>query len=62
MLALGIVGDANAIVDRCRVLLAAGAAHLSFGPPLGPDAVRSVTRLGREVLTALEAGSLQPGS
>jgi 5,10-methylenetetrahydromethanopterin reductase len=58
MLTLGIAGDAKAIIDRCRVLLAAGATHLSFGPPLGPDPVRSVTRLGREVLTALDAASL----
>lgn len=59
MLTLGIVGDAKAIIDRCRALLATGATHLSFGPPLGPDPVQSVTRLGREVLTVLEAGSLQ---
>jgi 5,10-methylenetetrahydromethanopterin reductase len=59
MLTLGIVGDAKAIIGRCRGLLATGASHLSFGPPLGPDPVRSVTRLGREVLAALSAGSLQ---
>jgi 5,10-methylenetetrahydromethanopterin reductase len=27
--------------------------HLSFGPPLGPDPLRAVELLGREVLPAL---------
>jgi 5,10-methylenetetrahydromethanopterin reductase len=56
MLRLGIVGDAAAVIARCRALAAAGATHLSFGPPLGPDPVAAVTRLGRDVLPALSAG------
>jgi 5,10-methylenetetrahydromethanopterin reductase len=59
MLRLGIAGDAKTIIDRCQALIASGATHLSFGPPLGPDPVQSVTRLGSEVLTALSAGSLR---
>jgi 5,10-methylenetetrahydromethanopterin reductase len=53
MLRLGIAGDAAAVVERARGLAAAGATHLSFGPPLGPDPVSAVVRLGREVLPAL---------
>ena len=53
MLKLGIAGDAAAIIDRCRALVAAGATHLSFGPPLGPDPVAAVTKLGGAVLPAL---------
>jgi 5,10-methylenetetrahydromethanopterin reductase len=53
MLRLGVFGSAAIIVERCRGLLAAGATHLSFGPPLGPDPVTAVVRLGREVLPAL---------
>jgi 5,10-methylenetetrahydromethanopterin reductase len=53
MLRLGIVGDAAAVIGRCRALQVAGATHLSFGPPLGPDPVAAVTRLGRDVLPAL---------
>ena len=53
MLRLGVFGNAAAIVERCRSLAAAGATHLSFGPPLGPDPVSAVVRLGREVLPAL---------
>jgi len=53
MLRLGVFGNATAIVERCRSLAAAGATHLSFGPPLGPDPVSAVVRLGREVLPAL---------
>lgn len=56
MLRLGVFGDAATIVERCRGLAAAGATHLSFGPPLGPDPVSAVVRLGREVLPALRAG------
>ena len=53
MLRLGIAGDAAAIVERARGLAGGGATHLSFGPPLGPDPVSAVVRLGREVLPAL---------
>lgn len=53
MLRLGICGDAAAVIARARGLTAAGATHLSFGPPLGPDPVAAVGRLGRDVLPAL---------
>lgn len=55
MLRLGIVGDSAAVVARCRDLARDGATHLSFGPPLGPDPVAAVQRLGRDVLPALRA-------
>jgi len=53
MLRLGIAGDAEAVLARCRGLLAAGATHLSFGPPLGPDPEQAVRTLGERVLPAL---------
>jgi 5,10-methylenetetrahydromethanopterin reductase len=53
MLRLGMAGDAAAVTARCHELIAAGARHLSFGPPLGPDPLAAVTRLGREVLAPL---------
>ncbi|MHB1594340.1 MAG: LLM class flavin-dependent oxidoreductase, partial [Streptosporangiaceae bacterium] len=53
MLRLGIAGDAAAVLERCRGLVASGATHLSFGPPLGPDPVGAVGLLGRDVLPAL---------
>lgn len=56
MLRLGVAGDTAAVIARCRSLAAAGSAHLSFGPPLGPDPVAAVVRLGREVLPALRSG------
>ncbi len=55
MLRLGIAGDAATVIERARGLAAAGATHLSFGPPLGPDPVSAVVRLGREVLPALRS-------
>ena len=53
MLRLGIAGDAAAVLERCRGLVASGTTHLSFGPPLGPDPVGAVGLLGRDVLPAL---------
>ncbi|WP_439593480.1 LLM class flavin-dependent oxidoreductase [Microbacterium sp.] len=50
MLSLGISGDPDAVVARCRELLRRGATHLSFGPPLGPDPVAAIEMLGRRVL------------
>jgi 5,10-methylenetetrahydromethanopterin reductase len=53
MLSLGIAGDPTDVVKRCEGLLALGARHLSFGPPLGPDPVLAVRILGSEVLPAI---------
>jgi 5,10-methylenetetrahydromethanopterin reductase len=53
MLQLGIAGDADAVVARCEGLVAAGATHLSFGPPLGPDPLAAVRLLGSAVLPRL---------
>jgi 5,10-methylenetetrahydromethanopterin reductase len=54
MLALGITGSVSQVVERCRALQAAGATHLSFGPPLGPNVREAVDVLGTEVLPALD--------
>jgi 5,10-methylenetetrahydromethanopterin reductase len=53
MLRLGIAGDADVVVARCEGLIAAGATHLSFGPPLGPDTLAAVALLGEAVLPRL---------
>ncbi|GIF23257.1 5,10-methylenetetrahydromethanopterin reductase [Actinoplanes tereljensis] len=53
MLALGIAGGPEEVVERCRGLIAAGARHLSFGPPLGPDPEAAVALLADEVLPKL---------
>ncbi|KAA9106568.1 LLM class flavin-dependent oxidoreductase [Microbacterium rhizomatis] len=50
MLSLGISGDPDAVIRRCRELVGRGATHLSFGPPLGPDPVAAIEMLGRLVL------------
>jgi 5,10-methylenetetrahydromethanopterin reductase len=55
MLDLGISGSAQQVVERCAGLVAAGARHISFGPPIGPDPERAVTALGLEVIPALQA-------
>ncbi len=57
MLSLGIAGNAAEVAERCMALVAAGARHISFGPPLGPDPERAVVSLGREVLPLLRAAS-----
>jgi len=53
MLALGIAGTPEQVVARSQGLIAMGARHVSFGPPLGPDVLGAVDSLGREVLPAL---------
>jgi 5,10-methylenetetrahydromethanopterin reductase len=50
MLGIGVVGGPREVIERLEPLVAAGARHLSFGPPLGPDPLEAVTLLGREVL------------
>lgn len=50
MLRIGIVGTPAGIVSRLEQLVAMGARHLSFGPPLGPDPVAAIELLGRDVL------------
>lgn len=49
MLRIGIVGGAHEVIERLEPIVAAGATHLSFGPPLGPDRFEAVTLLGEVV-------------
>ena len=56
MLRLGIAGSPQDVLERCRWLMAAGARHVSFGPPLGPDVLDAVEQLGSVVLPGLRAG------
>jgi 5,10-methylenetetrahydromethanopterin reductase len=50
MLRIGIVGTTRDLMPRLEGLVALGAEHLSFGPPLGPDPIRAIEMLGRDVL------------
>jgi 5,10-methylenetetrahydromethanopterin reductase len=50
MLLIGVVGGAADLIPRLEGLAALGARHLSFGPPLGPDPLRAIELLGREVI------------
>ena len=49
MLRIGVVGTPADVIARLEPLVAAGATHLSFGPPLGPDPVAAVRLLGEVV-------------
>ena len=62
MLLLGVAGDEDDVLQRCRSLRALGAGHLSFGPPLGPDPLAAVRILGERVMPALDrpTGDLVP--
>lgn len=53
MLAIGVVGDAQDVLARIEPLARAGARHISFGPPLGPDPLAALRLLGRAVLPHL---------
>ena len=57
MMAIGIAGGPDEVVVRLERLVALGARHLSFGPPLGPEPLRAVELLGREVLPKLQGGA-----
>ncbi len=50
MLRIGVTGRPEELLPRLENLVAAGARHLSFGPPLGPDPVRAIRLLGEEVI------------
>jgi 5,10-methylenetetrahydromethanopterin reductase len=49
MLRIGIVGGVHDVIERLEPLVAAGARHLSFGPPLGPDQLEAVRLLGQVI-------------
>lgn len=49
MLRIGVVGTAHDVIERLAPLAAAGAGHLSFGPPLGPDRLEAVRLLGQVI-------------
>ena len=55
MLSLGVAGDVDEVSEACASLIDAGARHISFGPPLGPDPERALMALGASVLPAVKA-------
>ena len=50
MLRIGVAGTGADLIARLEPMVTAGAMHLSFGPPLGPDPLAAITELGRTVL------------
>ncbi|HMP40087.1 MAG TPA: LLM class flavin-dependent oxidoreductase, partial [Roseiflexaceae bacterium] len=50
MLQIGIVGTTADLIPRLEALVAAGARHLSFGPPLGPDPLAALQLIGRDII------------
>ncbi len=53
MLALGVAGGPEDVVGACARLIASGARHISFGPPLGPDPAEAIRVLAEQVIPAL---------
>ncbi len=49
MMRIGVVGQPQDVIDRLEPLVAAGATHLSFGPPLGPDRLEAIRLLGQVI-------------
>lgn len=49
MLRIGVVGGPGDVIERLEPLVAAGATHLSFGPPLGPEPLEAVRLLGQVI-------------
>jgi len=50
MLRIGVAGSGADLIARLELTVAAGATHLSFGPPLGPDPLAAIAEIGRVVL------------
>ncbi len=50
MLRIGVAGRARDLIERLESLVAMGAQHISFGPPLGPDILAAIHTLGKQVL------------
>ncbi|MYA94455.1 MAG: LLM class flavin-dependent oxidoreductase [Chloroflexi bacterium] len=50
MLRIGIAGTDSDLIERLEGLVAMGARHISFGPPLGPDILAAIQTLGRQAL------------
>ncbi len=50
MLKIGVVGQPEDVIARLEPLVDAGAQHLSFGPPLGPDPLKAIELLGEHVI------------
>jgi 5,10-methylenetetrahydromethanopterin reductase len=55
LMSLGVSGTPDEVVERCRRLIALGARHVSFGPPLGRDRRTAVRLLGERVIPFLAA-------
>lgn len=49
MLRIGVAGGPAEVIGRLEPLVAAGAQHLSFGPPLGPNVWEALHILGRVI-------------
>lgn len=56
MLRIGVVGTARDLIERLEHLVALGARHLSFGPPLGPDPLEAIHLIGRDIIPHFRKG------
>lgn len=50
MLKIGIAGTTAGLTARLEKLVEMGVRHISLGPPLGPDPLKAIEIIGREVL------------
>ena len=57
MLRIGVVGTPRQLIKRLEDLVNMGARHLSFGPPLGPEPLKAIELIGKEVLPWFRGGS-----
>jgi 5,10-methylenetetrahydromethanopterin reductase len=57
---IGVVGQPSDVIRRLEPLVAAGAQHLSFGPPLGPEPLEAVSLLG-EVIDYFRSTAINQG-
>ncbi len=56
MMQIGIAGNTVDLIDRLKGLVDMGVDHLSIGPPIGPDVMRAIIMIGRDVIPYFRAG------
>ncbi|MBL8166401.1 MAG: 5,10-methylene tetrahydromethanopterin reductase, partial [Anaerolineae bacterium] len=57
MLKIGVAGGVDDLIPRLEGLVASGARHLSFGPPLGPDVLAAIMMIGKHIIPHFRRGA-----
>jgi 5,10-methylenetetrahydromethanopterin reductase len=48
--AFSLTGTPHQVIGQIEAMIAGGADHIAFGPPLGPDPAKSLKLIGEKIL------------